>query len=111
MDPRHMDRPPLGMGGSGEACFRAWRVGSWVLRTAGASAGQVLRVGLSDLGVGGFVGTAADVFIRRPGSSLGYSCMDGIGHIGEHQPTGPLHWALRGERGLHRNSQGIRDLD
>lgn len=98
-------------GGSGEASFRAWRVSSWVLRTAGASAGQVLRVGLSDLGVGGSVGTAADVFIRGPGPSPGYSRVDGIGHISEHQPTGPLHWALRGERGLHRDSQGIRDLD
>lgn len=111
MDPRHMDRPLPGQGGGGEASLRAWRVSSWVLRTAGASAGQVLRVGLSDLGVGGSGGTAADVFIRGPGPSPGYSRMDGIGHIGEHQPTGPLHWALRGQRGLHRDSQDIRDLD
>lgn len=74
-------------------------------RTAGASAGQVLRVGLSDLGVGGFVGHAADVFIRGPGPSTGYSCVDGIGHIGEHQPAGPALGPER-ERGLPQRQSG-----
>lgn len=38
----------------------AWRVSRWVLGTAGALAGQVLRVGSS-------VGTEAGVFTRGPG--------------------------------------------
>ena len=104
MDPRHMDRPPPGRGALGRPLLEPGE-------SAAGSSEQVLRVGLSDLGVGGFVGPAVDVFIRGPGPSTGYSCVDGIGHIGEHQPTGPLHWALRGERGLHRDSRGIRNLD
>ena len=55
-------------------------------------------------------GTVSGIFIRGPGLSLGSSRVDGIGYIGEHQPAGPLHWALRGESGLQRD-RGIRDLD
>lgn len=78
---------------------------SWAL------AGQVLRVGLNNHGVGSSsVGIVAGVFIRSSVLSPGHSCMDGIGYVGEHQPAGPLQWALRGESGLQRD-RGIRDLD
>ena len=77
----------------------AWRGSRWVRGTAGASAGQVLRVGRS-------VGREAGVLARGPGLSLGHSRMDGIGYVSEHQPAGPLQWALRWESGLQRDSQG-----
>lgn len=80
------------------ASLRAWRVSRWVLGTAGTSAGQVLRVG-------SIAGTEAGVFISSPGLYLGHLCVDGVGDIGEHQPTGPLQWALRGESGLQRDGQ------
>lgn len=90
------------------ASLIAWRVSRWVLGTAGALALQVLRVGLNNHGVGSSVGTVAGVFIRGPGLFPGHSCMDGIGYVSEHQPAGPLQWALRGESGLQRDSQGLQ---
>lgn len=79
------------------------QVGPW---NSWASAGQVLRVGLDNHGAGSSRGRMADVFITDPDRSSGHSRMDGIGYVSEHQPAGPLQWALRGECGLQRDSQG-----
>lgn len=48
--------------------------------------------------------TEAGVFTRGPGLSLGHSRVDGSGHVSEHQPAGPLQWALRWDSGLRRRA-------